>query len=194
MRHAVVTMIPVARTSHSIVRVLIEAPVDDVLVVGHRRTEGHDQPPGPPYLRAGLFIDVLPQDRVVLLVDADRVGDVVGLTATVVQDGVQVGDVTEAVAAELQRLGHEPETPLTDVERRPPVVVLAGVAVRNDHLGERHPVGHRTHSAVVVIGDPVDDQAFAVVEAHPHGPLLPADFVAVDGQRRALGLMEHPAA
>jgi hypothetical protein len=67
------------------------------------------------------------------------------------QHRVEVSDLAEAVAAELQRLRHETEAPLPDVERRAAVVVDGRVAVGHHHLGERHPVCHRTIAVAVLI-------------------------------------------
>jgi hypothetical protein len=81
----------------------------------------------------------------------------------------------EAVAAELQRGGHEPQAPLADVERRAAVVVGGRVAVGDDHLGEAQAVRDRP----VVVGEGVEHEPLAVVEADPQRPLLPAQVVAV---------------
>ena len=70
--------------------------------------------------------DVLPQHAVVLLVQADGVRDRVRLARAVVQDGVHVGDLAEAVAAQLQRRRHEAQAPLADVEGGAAVVVGLG--------------------------------------------------------------------
>jgi hypothetical protein len=64
--------------------------------------EGDDQPAHPAHFGTGLGIDVLPQHAVVLLVHADRARDVVRLARRVVQGGVQVADLAQAVAAELE--------------------------------------------------------------------------------------------
>ena len=107
------------------VAVLIQPPVDQVLVVGDRHVERQRQPPHPAHLGARVVVDVLPQHGVVLFVDADRVGDGVRLTLAVVQHGVEVADLAEAVAAEFQRLRHEAEAPLADVECGAAVVIDA---------------------------------------------------------------------
>ena len=164
------------------VPVLVEPPVHQVLVVGHGDVEGDHQPPGPPDLDAGPLVDVLPQDPAVLLVDADRVRYGPGLAAGVVHHRVQVGDLTQAVAAQGQRGGHEAQAPLADVERGPPVVVRAGVPVGHDHLGERQPVRDRAQPSRVAEPDLVQHQALAVVEPQPELPVLPAQLVAVEGE------------
>ena len=166
------------------VAVLVEAPVDEVLVVRHGDVEGEDEPARAADLRPVLRVDVLPEDGVVLLVDADRVRDPVGLAAGVVHDRVEVGDLAEAVAAELQRRGHEPEAPLADVERGAAVVVGGRVAVGDDHLREREAVGDRA----AVVADRVQDHPLAVVEADAQRPLLPVQRVAVEREGDALGL------
>jgi hypothetical protein len=106
------------------------------------------------------------------------------------QHRVEVGDLPEAVAAELQRRGHEPETPLADVERGPAVVVGGGVPVRDDHLGEGEPVRDRPEAAAVDDADGVQDQPFPVVEAQSQPPVLPGEQVAVERERDAVGLAD----
>ena len=81
------------------VAVLVQPPVDQVLVVGDGDVERDRQPPHPAHLGADVVVDVLPQHGVVFLVDADGVGDRVRLALAVVQNGVQVADLAEAVAA-----------------------------------------------------------------------------------------------
>ena len=125
------------------VAVLVEAPVDQVLVVRHGDVEGHHQPPGAAHLRAELVVHVLPQHAVVLFVDADGVRDELGLARRVVHHRVEVGDLAEAVAAAFERGGHEAEPPLADVERGPPEVVGGRIPVGHHHLRERQPVRDR---------------------------------------------------
>lgn len=118
-------------------RVLVEVPVEAVVVVPGGGEERHDQPPGPPDLGvAGAEIGVLPADTGVFLVQADGVRDVDRLAVLVVDDGVQVLDVADAVAAQAQRVGQESQPVLPFVED-----VLVGVhrrriGVRDVHLGE----------------------------------------------------------
>ena len=70
------------------------------------------------------------------------------------------------------------------------------VAVRHDHLGDGRPVDDRPGPAGVVQADLVQDQALARVEADPHGPALPAQPVAVQGEARPLRLgdLDRPQA
>ena len=84
------------------VAVLIEPPVHQVLVVGDGDVERQRQPAHPPHLGADVVVDVLPQHGVVLLVDADRVGDRVRLTLAVVHHRIEIADLAQAVAAQFQ--------------------------------------------------------------------------------------------
>ena len=171
------------------VAVLVEAPVDQVLVVGHGGVDGHHHPALPPHLGPTVDrVDVLPQHGVVFLVQADGVLDVERLAQAVGESGIHITDLAQAVAAQLERGGHVAQPPLADVVGGAPVVVEAGVPVRHDHLGEGHPVGDVPFGAVVVVADLMDHRALAVVEGEPETPVLPTDHVAVDLERRAVGL------
>ena len=161
--------------------VLVEPPVDEVLVVGDGDVDGDHEPARAADLGALDVVDVLPQHAVVLLVDADRVRDHVRLAGRVVQDGVEVADLAQAVAAELERLRHEAEAPLADVVGGAAVVVGRRVAVGDDHLGQRDAVRDRAP----VEAQRVQDEPFAVVEAEPQRPVLPRQRVAVERERDA---------
>ena len=126
---------------------------------------------------------MLPQDAEIFLVDADGVGDGAGLASVVGDGGVQVGDLAQAVAAELERVGPLADQVLAGVEVGLPVPELR-VAVGHDHLRDRGPVEHRA----VVQADLVQGQALAGVEADPHRPVLPAQRKPVQGEARSLRL------
>ena len=83
------------------------------------------------------------------------------------QYSVEIADLAEAVAAQLERGGHETEPPLADVERGAAVVVLGVIAIGNDHLRKRHSIGDGPHVPVVVVADGVQRHALAIVEADP---------------------------
>ncbi len=106
----------------------------------------------------------------------------------VVQHRVEVADLAEAVTAEFQRGGHEAQSPLADVERGAPVVIRRRVAIGNHHLRERHPVRDGAVPLAVAVPHGVQRHPLAVVETHPQRPVLPPHQVAVDGERRTLGL------
>ena len=56
------------------------------------------------------------------------------------------------------------------------------------HFRQRRPVDDRPGLAAVGVGDLVQHDALARVEADPHGPLLPLHLPAVDGEARPVGL------
>ena len=103
---------------------------------------------------------------------------------------VEVGDLAEAVAAAFERGGHEAESPLADVERGPPEVIGGRIPVGHHHLRERQPVRDRPQPSRVVEPHRVQDQAFAVVEAEPQFPVLPAQQVPVQAERDPVGLAD----
>src|SRR5206468_2040063 len=127
--------------------VQVEVPVEAVVVVAHRGEVGDHEPA----LAAGLGqgaravedVGVLPQDAGVFFVDADGVRYGPGLAGVVGDGGVQVGDLAQAVAAQLERVGPLADQVLTGVEVSLPVPELR-VAVGYDHLRDRGPVEHRT--------------------------------------------------
>ncbi len=171
------------------VAVEVEVPVEAVLVVADGGDEAHDQTARAAGLvGAALQVVVLPEDPVVLLVHADRVLDGVRVALLGGEHRVEVVDDTEAVAAQLQRVGHATEAPLAGVEGVLPSVHRAGVAVGDDHLGDRRAVQHRPHAVAVVVRHRVQDEALVRIEADPERPLRPAHVVPVDLEARAVGL------
>ena len=113
-----------------------------------------------------------------------------GSPRLVAQVGVEVVDQAEAVAAQLQAVGAHAHAVLADVEGVLAPLRRAGVAVGDDHLGERGAVEDRAVLAVVVVAEVVQRQPFAGVEADDEAPVLPAHLVAVDLEARPLGLRD----
>ena len=120
----------------------------------------------------------------VFLVQADGVRQDDGLAVVVVDHAVQVGDLAEAVAAELKGVGEQADAVLPLVEHQLAVVHRARVAVGDEHLAQARAVD----DAPSRVADAVQDQAFSRREADPQVPLLPPQVVAVDGEARALVL------
>ena len=115
--------------------------------------------------------------------DADGVLDDPRLTGIAGHGGVQVCDLAEAVAAELQRVGPLGEQELARVEVGLPVAEPR-IPVRHDHLRDRRPVDHRPFAKP----DLVQDQPFAGVEADPQRPVLPAQQIPLQREARPLRL------
>ena len=131
---------------------------------------------------------MLPEDPVVLLVDADGVGGRGRVALLVGHDGVEVVDLAEAVAAERQRVRHAPEPPLACIEGVLPPVDRSRVAVGDHHLADRRPVEDRPHAAAVLVADGVEHQTLERVERNSQRPALPAQHVALEREAHAVGL------
>ena len=138
----------------------MEVPEQAVLVVADRRDRRHDQAAGAPHVDlAGEQVGVLPQDAEILLVQAHRVLDAVGLALLSAEPGVEVADRAEAVAAERQRVGQHADAVLADIEGVLAEVPAAGIAVGHDHLGQRRAMQHRPQPAAVLVADGMQHQA-----------------------------------
>ena len=134
--------------------VLVEVPEEPVVIVADRRDRRDHEPPRAAHLGlAGAKVPVLPQHPVVFLVQADRVPDHDRLADAVAHRGVEVADLTEAVAAELERVGERADEVLADVERCLDVPRRARVAVRNRHLAVARRGGGSSEPAAVVVAD-----------------------------------------
>src|SRR4051794_3135890 len=131
---------------------------------------------------------VLPEDPVVLLVDADRILDRRRCAVLVGEHRVEVTNLAEAVTPEGQRVGEAAETPLTGVERVLPSVQQTGIAVRHDHLAHGRTVHYRPDTTAVFVADGVKHEPFVRIHRHPQRPPLPRDRVSVDGEARTLAL------
>ena len=142
--------------------VLVQVPVEGVLVVVRRSDRRDDEPARAPHLDvAGHGVRVLPEEAEVLLVQADRVLDRVRAAGVVGERRVEVVDLAEAVAAELERVGEGAEAVLADVEGVAPVAARAGVSVRHEQLRERGPVEDRAAATAVVVAQRVQHEPLA---------------------------------
>jgi len=174
------------------VAVLIEPPIHEVLVVGHGHVRGDDHAAHPADLGPAVLVHVLPQHGVVLFVQTDRVGDGERDARGVMQNGIEVADLAETVAAQFQRRGHEAEAPFADIEGGASGVIRCRVAVGNHHLRDREPVCDRPGPirAGFGVAQGVQCHALAVVEPDPHPPTLPTELVAVQVERRSVRLRD----
>src|SRR5690606_36870764 len=95
----------------------VEVPVEAVVVDADRDEERDDQSAlAAGLLRFGENVRVLPEDAEVLLMHADRVLHLVRLAVAIGQDGVEVVDLAEAVAAQLEGVDLKAEQVLAGVE------------------------------------------------------------------------------
>ena len=111
--------------------VLIEVPVEAVIVVADGREERDDEAARAAHLEGVVAeLVVLPEDAVVLLMHADGVLHHHGLAEIVGGRHVEIVDVAEAVAAELERVGELAEPVFAGVECALPEVVGGRVGIR----------------------------------------------------------------
>jgi hypothetical protein len=167
----------------------VEVPVEAVLVVGHRRDEGDDQPAGAADL--GLVeaeVVVLPGDGVVLLVHAHGVADGQRVAVAVADHAVEVADLPEAVTAEAQRVGQRADVVLPGVEGVLLRLHRRGVAVGHDHLHQRGAGDDRPVGVAVAVAQLVQHQPLPGGEPDAERPVGPADVVALDLERRPFRL------
>jgi len=117
-------------------------------------------------------------------VQADGVRHLTRPAVAVGQDGVEVADLAEAVAAEHQGDDLLAEQVLAGVEVVLPEPGRARVGVGDHHLGDGGTVDDRP----VRHAELVQGEAFAGVEPDPQPPALPGQLVAVEGEAGTLGL------
>lgn len=136
------------------------------------------------------IVSVLIEKAVVFLVDANGVLDHCRLAGAGGHDCVQIGYHTLAVTSQLEGVGHETGTILTDIESVLLVMGSLGVSVGDDHLDNTNAVEEGTLAALVLVleTDVGEDDALAVVEANVHLVAGPEDLVAAEAERDTLGL------
>lgn len=127
-------------------------------------------------------VGVLVQKTVVLLVDTDGVLDHGSLTVGGRHNTIHVVDGTLAITTQLEGVGHETSTVLTNIEGVLLVVGALGAAVGDNHFDDTDTVEKSTLAVLVhVVGADVgDDDTLAVVEANVHLEVGPRQLIAAD--------------
>ena len=169
--------------------VLVEVPEEAVDVVSDGRDRGNHQPAGALHRHlTGRRVGILPQRAEILLMHADGVADQLRLAVPVMAPGIEIVDVTEAIAAEREGIEQLPDAVFAGVEGVAARVAAGRVAIGHDHLRHRRAVHDGAEPALVFITDLMEDQTIADVEAHPDLPFLPAHQMALDREAWAFGL------
>jgi hypothetical protein len=116
---------------------------------------------------------VLPQDAEVLLVQADGVLEGDRLAAGVRDDAVEVADLAEAVAAQLEAIGERARCRTRLRRRRSSASGWGRDRLGDDHLGQRSAVQDGPDAAAILIADGVEDEALSWSEPDAEPPFLP---------------------
>ena len=169
--------------------ILVEDPVNAVFVVCGCE-DMRDDKFSPAGDDDGIVAEIamLEEDPSVFFVDTDGVFDYLRGAGAVDEGGVHVVDCTFAVAAEGEAVGHVSSAVFAKVEGVFAVMRVFGIAVGDDHFCEGESVEDAAFGAFVVVGDVVEDDAFAVVETDVDFPFLPVDNTAVDFEGDAIWL------
>ena len=169
--------------------ILVEIPIGGIFVIADRRDGGNHQTPRAANFRSlAAHVVVLPGQAGIFLMQADASFDRSRIAEHVGNDRVEIMDVAQAVAAELQRVRHPAEAEFTIVEHVLAVVGPLGRAIGHHHLGDRRAIQDRPALAVVGISDGVEDQPLPAAEADAEIPILPGDLVAFDNKARPFRL------
>ena len=111
-------------------------------------------------------------------------GTHVRLTELVGEDGIEVVDLAQAVAAQRELVDLLAKLVLAGVEVVLPEPDRARIGVGHHHLRDRRPVDHWP----VLQRDLVQHQSLTLIEPDPERPTLPGDRVTVDREARTLRL------
>ena len=166
---------------------LVELVGEDVLIVGEGDDELHDELPMASHdSAASPPVGMLPANAVVLFVQADGVGQLLGLAVCTGDDGIEVLNDTQAVAANGQVIGHVTTATIAEIESlltmvwgswigvwdRLLLLVLSLVSARSwltHHLTNSQPV----HDTAAIVPDIVNRRTLTRVEGDTEPPLLP---------------------
>ena len=168
--------------------VLVEVPVEEVLVVHHRGDERDHEPAGSASLVVPVAVlHVFPQHPHVLLVHANRLLDDVRLALRVAKRRVEVTDAAEAIAPQLQRVCAVSQPVIAHVEGALALEGRVRVRVRHGHLHQTRPF----HDGSALERRVVNNETLAVVETQAHAPLVPPNESSL-GHRKvgAVGLYD----
>lgn len=91
---------------------------------------------------------------------------------------------TEAIAAQLEIVGGDTSTNISEVEGRLAMIGSARVRIRNKHVRKRQAI----KDASSVISNVMQGRALAIIETYTESPFLPLDDVPINGVRGAFGL------
>lgn len=127
---------------------------------------------------------MLPQDSVVLLVAAHHIRKLERLTRGGVMPAVEILDRTQTIAAKTKVIGVDTCTIIPKIKGAFTRVRHSGIAIRDKHLRQREAV----EETPAIVPGVMQGEAFAIVEAHPHTPLLPVKEITFHFEGRPFWL------
>ena len=171
--------------------VLIEVPEEAVDIVADGRDRRDNQPAGSHGAHlAGPRVRMLPEQAEILLVHADRVLYLARFAPPVVGADVEIVDMAQAIATELEGIEHGANAVFAGIERIAPEIAAGRIAIGHDHFGHGRAVHDGPQTAFVLVADPVQHQPFAQVVSDADMPVLPLHAITVDLEAGAFGLRD----
>jgi hypothetical protein len=131
---------------------------------------------------ASAIVGMLPRDASILLMNADTVLKRNGNTFIIVDDSVEVLDMTKAVTAKFEIVCHCSCPGITKIEGGLLVVRRARVGIRNVHIRE----GKAVEEWPGVVPNIIKDHAFSLIVANSERPFLPFEYMSSLSDRREL--------
>src|SRR5437660_1088470 len=104
---------------------------------------------------------------------ADGVAHEEGLAMVVRHGDIEIADMAEAIAAELELVRELAEPVFAGIEGALPVMVARRIGIGNDHLADARPVDDRPRPPLVAKGELMQHEALARREADMEAPILP---------------------
>ena len=186
-RHSFERVEPAGASAEREVAVLIEKPIEDVVVVANRcDVADHQLQSGTALRLSRREIRVAPEwitGRP--LEDTNPILEGVGGSYRIRHYGGEKGSAPRAVGATQELCSHGPETVLALVHVVAEMPTYGRILIGHEDLGERSLVEHGASSVVAIPFIPGHQR-----ENHPHpeipskvkGPVLPCDHRAIDGE------------
>src|SRR5947207_12099777 len=116
---------------------------------------------------------MLPEDAEILLMQADRVLHRGRLAEIIGYRHVEIMDVAEAIAAELEGIGELAQAVFAGIERALPEMVRGWIGIGHDHVGDAGAIDDRAHLATIAKRDLMQDQTLARGPTNAEGEILP---------------------
>ena len=129
---------------------------------------------------------MLPENAVIFLMQANGVLHDGGLAVVVGHRHVEIVNLSQAIAAELKRVGELAQAVFAGVERALPEMVCRRVGIRNDHVGDAGPIDDRSFAGAVAKRDLMQHEALACRPSDAERPVLPANLPPLYREARAV--------